>query len=534
MIRDFAVLFRVNSFVSLHAVIHSKRHPRKDIMRAMNCFRVGFFAAFAAGVLSFFGQQAESAERPNILLILADDMGFGDVHALNPQSKIPTPNLDRLADEGMAFLDAHTPSGVCTPTRYGLLTGRYCWRSKLKRGVLGGYSPPLIEASRRTIATVLKSVGYRTSVVGKWHLGMGMPLLSKDADTSKWQNDPGIDWDGKIQDGPTARGFDDCFCVSASLDMAPYVYIRNDGFAAKPTTQQPALKFPDFVRAGPRSKDFVIDQVLDRLADEAIARITDGAKADKPFFLYFPLTAPHKPTTPHARFKGKTKLGPYGDFMVQVDATIGRVLDKLDELKIADNTLVVFTSDNGSYMYRYDEPGKADHVDDSKIQGFRPEHHRANGPWRGTKADIWEGGHHVPFFVRWPGHVKSGARANGEVCLTDVLATCAAITGAKLKKGDAEDSQSFADTLLSKPSPRTVPVIHHSSGGMFAIRSGRWKLILGNGSGGRQAPKGKPFGKPYQLYDILADPSEEHDVASGNEETVARLTAEFEEIRGDD
>ncbi|MDA1013763.1 MAG: arylsulfatase [Planctomycetota bacterium] len=472
-----------------------------------------------------------TGKRPNIVLIMADDMGFGDVHALNAESTIPTPNLDRLAREGMTFTDAHTPSAVCTPTRYGLLTGRYCWRSKLKRGVLGGYSPPLIDPARRTIATMLRSKGYHTATIGKWHLGMQMPMLDgKKGDTSNWAGDPGIDWTGKIQHGPTARGFDECFNVSASLDMAPYVFIRNERFTKQPTHQQPALKFPDFVRAGPRADDFNIDEVLDRLTSEVVSHLKTRAAAKTPFFLYFPLTAPHKPATPHERFRGKTKLGPYGDFVAQVDGSIGTVLDTLDELKLTENTIVFYTSDNGSYMYRFDAADKADHVDDPSIQGFRAAHHRANGPWRGTKADIWEAGHHVPFFVRWPKHVKPNSRSVQPVCLTDVFATCAEIVGAKLDNASAEDSFSLLPTLNGDSARRGAPVIHHSVAGMFAIRDGDWKLVLGNGSGGRQAPKGKPFGKPYQLYDLAKEPGEATDLASKHADVVESLVARFQKI----
>lgn len=215
---------------------------------------------------------AAPPDNPNIVIILADDMGYGDVHALNPASKIATPHLDRLAAEGMHFTDAHSPSGVCTPTRYGLLTGRYCWRSRLKSGVLGGYSSPLLEQNRSTIASMLKASGYHTGAVGKWHLGMAMPVrkgssrTGKDVNRSRWDGDPGIDFGGVITDSPVHHGFDSYFGVSASLDMAPYVYIRNDRFTMKPTHQQAAVRFPHFVRKGPRSKDFVIDKVLDRSA----------------------------------------------------------------------------------------------------------------------------------------------------------------------------------------------------------------------------------------------------------------------------
>ena len=491
---------------------------------------------FWRGFLLFsllFGSHVQSAvsSTPNIVVILADDMGFGDVGVLNADSTIPTPNLDRMASEGMTFLDAHSPSGVCTPTRYGLLTGRYCWRSRLKRGVLGGYSPPLLEAGQATIASMLQKRGYRTGAVGKWHLGMDLPVLGDSVSRTDWSGDPGIDFGGVIADSPIHHGFDSYFGVSASLDMAPYVYIRNDRFTKLPTIQQKAMKFPHFVRQGPRADDFVIDEVLDRLTDEAVSVIRRASDATKPFFLYVPLTGPHKPALPHERFRGRTKLSEYGDFVAQVDWTVGRILKGLDDAKVAEKTLVIFTSDNGSYMYRYDEAGKKDHVDDVSVQGFQSDRHRANGPFRGTKADIWEAGHHVPFFARWPGQVAAGSDCQTTVCLTDLFATFADIVGVTKRDGEAEDSFSLLKLLKSDSDERGAPVIHHSSAGMFAIREGQWKLILGNGSGGRQAPKGQAFQKPYQLFDLKSDVAESRDLAAQFPEVVERLSLRLEAIR---
>lgn len=469
--------------------------------------------------------------KPNIVVILADDMGYGDVHAFNPESTIPTPNLDRLVAEGMKFTDGHSPSAVCTPTRYGLLAGRYCWRTKLKRGVLGGYSPPLIGPERQTIATMLKAAGYRTGAIGKWHLGMTLPRTSSDADTTKWEGDPGIDFAGKITDGPIDHGFDYYFGVCASLDMAPSVYVRNDQFTKLPTQQQPAVSFPHFIRQGPRAEDFVVDEVLDRLTHEAVQFVTRASGGPEPFFLYLPLTAPHKPTQPHERFRGKTGLNEYGDFVLQVDWTVGQVLKAVDDAGIADDTLVVYTSDNGSYMYRYDDVAKRDHVDDATVQGYRAEHHRANGLFRGTKADVWEGGHHVPLIVRWPGHVTSGSQCAATVCLTDLYATFAEIVGADLDDQCAEDSVSLVALVSGEASTRGAPIVHHSANGLFALRDGKWKLVAGNGSGGREMPRGKPFGKPYQLYDMSSDIGETMDVAQQYPEVVKRLTEQLEQIR---
>ncbi len=475
--------------------------------------------------------EASEETLPNFVVILADDMGYGDVQNLNPDSEIPTPHLDRLAREGMRFLDAHSPSGVCTPTRYGLLTGRYCWRSSLKRGVLGGYSPPLLGGKQATLASMLKRRGYVTGAVGKWHLGMQLPVLRKDAERTAWAGDPGIDFGGVIVDSPIHHGFDSYFGVSASLDMAPYVYIRNDRFTRLPTLQQAAMKFPHFVRQGPRAEDFVIDQVLDRLTDEAVGFIESTAAQKRPFFLYVPLTGPHKPAMPHARFKGKTSLSEYGDFIVQVDWTVGRILKSLDDAAITENTLVVFSSDNGSYMYRYDEVAAPDHVDDVTIQGFRADRHRANGPFRGTKADVWEGGHHVPFFARWPARIRAGSDCRTTVCLTDLFATFREIAEVPRVDGEAEDSFSLLRLLTEESDVRGAPVIHHSSGGMFAIREGKWKLVLGNGSGGRERPRGKAFERPYQLFDMESDWKETKDLSGEYPALVDRLEIRLEAIR---
>ena len=468
---------------------------------------------------------------PNVVLILADDMGYGDVQAYNSESTIPTPHLNGLAEAGMMFTDAHSPSAVCTPTRYGLLTGRYCWRTRLKRGVLGGYSLPLLAADRSTLGTLLKKAGYRTGAIGKWHLGMSLPMTGDQASRKRWDGDPGVDFSGVITHSPIHHGFDYYFGVSASLDMAPYVYIRNDRFTNLPEFNQPAVKFPHFIRKGPRAKDFIVNEVLDRLTSEAVSFVQDAAKGTPPFFLYMPLTAPHKPTQPHPRFRKKTSLNEYGDFVHQVDATVGQVLQAIDDAGVRQNTLVIYTSDNGSYMRRYPEEQASDHVDDASVQGYKASHHRANGPLRGTKADVWEAGHRVPFLVRWPGRVTAGARCDQEICLTDLYATLADIAAVSLGPDEAEDSLSMRPLLDGQNVQRAAPVINHSAAGMFAIRDGKWKLVAGTGSGGRQIPRGKPFQTPYQLFDLSNDIAETHDVASAHPDVVQRLTQQLETIR---
>ncbi len=470
------------------------------------------------------------AAKPNIIFIMADDMGYGDVQALNPKSKIPTPHLNRLAKQGMTFTDAHSPSGVCTPTRYGVITGRYCWRSRLKRGVLGGYSAPLIEKDRPTVGSALQKAGYHTAAIGKWHLGMNMTRReggkpSKD----RWDGDGNVDFTKPIADSPITRGFHEYFGVSASLDMAPYVWIENNHFVKARLVQQPAVKFPGYVRQGPRAADLKFEEGLDVLAERAAGFLKRMAKQDKPFFLYLPLTGPHKPVTPHKRFQGKTGKGPYGDFVMNVDDAVGQVLKALDTNSLSDNTLVLFTSDNGSFMYRVED--EEDHVNSPDKQQYHSKNHRANGPWRGTKADIWEGGHHVPFFARWPGKVEAGSQCERVITHTDLFATAAELAGAKIPKGAAADSYSYLPLLLGKEKQYSrPPVIHHSSGGMFAIREGDWKLILGNGSGGRQQPRGKAFSKPYILSNIREDQAETKNHAKTEPKTVSRLEKAFQNI----
>ena len=473
---------------------------------------------FALGLLA--GSVAAGA--PNVVVILADDLGSGDVAALNPQSRIPTPSLDALAAQGMTFVDAHTPSGVCTPTRYGLLTGRYAWRTRLKRGVLNGYGEPLLAGDRETIGTFLGRHGYRTAVIGKWHLGLG---FAKD-------DSGGFDFGRPVNDGPHTHGFHESFVIPASLDFPPYVYIRDGQITGLPLGRQEALKFPRFMRPGELAADLAPEDVLDELVRRATEFIKRGSRDEQPFLLYLPLTAPHKPVWPAKRFVGRTDLGPYGDFIVHVDAAVGEVMRAVDDAGVRDRTVVIFTSDNGSFMYRLDGVDQPDHTDDPTVQAYRSLNHTSNAVYRGTKADIWEGGHRVPFFVRWPGTVKPGSIQNATVCLTDVFATLAAIIGEDLPENAAEDSFDMLPLMRGGQWRRPrAPVIHHSSGGMFAIRDGRWKLVVGNGSGGREKPSGKPFERPYQLYDLEADPSERRNLYDRRATVALRLERSLERIR---
>ncbi|MHC4786272.1 MAG: sulfatase family protein [Planctomycetota bacterium] len=494
---------------------------RKRFTEEQIAFALLIALALITGCASISAAEPRGRDRhPNIIFILADDMGYGDVGALNPGSSLPTPHLDRLASEGVTFTDAHSPSAVCTPTRYGIMTGRYCWRGKLKSGVINGYGAPVIERHRGTVAGFLRSAGYHTTIVGKWHLGLTWPKVDNE-----------IDFTRPVRDGPNAFGFDASYIIPASLDFPPYVYIRNGAVTDPTMVEQPRQAFPAFLRRGSRATDLVMEKVLDDLTDHAVATIHERASAGGPFFLYFALPAPHKPVLPHRRYRGVTGLGDYGDFVVQVDDAVGRLLGAIDEAEIAGNTLVIYTSDNGSFMYRYDDPERPDHVDDATVQGYRSDRHLANGPLRGTKADIWEAGHRVPFFVCWPGVVPAGERCAATICLTDFFATCAEIIGEPIGAERAEDSFSFlAPATGGEPGARP-PVIHHSANGMFAIRSGRWKLVAGNGSGGREAPRGTPFGEPFQLFDLDRDPGETNDLIDVHPAIAAELAATLEQLR---
>ncbi|BDD12410.1 arylsulfatase (plasmid) [Fulvitalea axinellae] len=499
-----------------------------------------YFLACASAATLFFGSCGSKRkakvepERPNIVFILADDMGYGDIQALNSSSRIPTPNLNALSEGGATFTDAHTNSSVCTPTRYGVLTGRYCWRGRLKRGVINGYGKPVIEEGRETVASYLKTQGYKTGIVGKWHLGLEFDRQPEAKEGSANYGKPGaINYDKPLKRTPNDWGFDESYIISASLDFPPYIYIKDRLATELPTDKQEKLTAPTYMRAGEKAPSFNPEETLDHLLGKAQTFIKESAKGEKPFFLYFPITAPHKPVMPHKRFRGTTGLGHYADFVSQVDWTIGELNRTLKEAGVEDNTLVVYTSDNGSFMYSYDTAEQpVDNVADSSKLWFHPGSHRANHVFRGTKADIWEGGHRVPFLVRWPDKIKNGVIVDSTVCLTDLFATVVDITGGKLADNAGEDSFSFYSLLEEKQLEEArPPVIHHSIGGMFAIRDGKWKLVLGSGSGGRQKPRGKNFEKPYALYDMEADISERKNLIDVYPEVAERLEKKCLEIK---
>ena len=474
---------------------------------------------------------AHAASKPNFIFILCDDLGYGDVQILNKEGKIPTPNMDRIGREGMIFTDAHTSSSVCTPTRYGVMTGRYNWRSKLQNGVLGGLSPRLIEQGRMTVASMLKEQGYATACIGKWHLGMDWARkdggdvsdLTIESREQVWN----VDYRKPIKNGPNSVGFDYYFGIAASLDMVPYCFIKNDQVTALPTEDRTiemmAGRTGATTRQGPAAPGFTGYEVLPTLRDQAVGWIKEraaDAKAGKPFFLYLPLASPHTPILPNKEWQGKSGLNPYGDFVMETDAAVGTLLKTLDDEGLTEDTFVVFTSDNGcSPSAKFDE---------LLAKGHNPSYE-----FRGHKADIYDGGHRVAFMVRWPAGVKAGGKSDQLVCLTDFMATAAEVAGVKLPENAAEDSFSFLPALKGEPRDgRRSIVVHHSIGGYFAVREGRWKLELCPGSGGWSAPRPgqEPAGSPpVQLYDLQADIGEQHNLESQEPEVVARLTKVLEQ-----
>ncbi len=452
-------------------------------------------------------------EKPNIVIVLADDLGSGDVRCYNVESRIATPAMDKIAEEGLRFTDAHTGSAVCTPTRYGIITGRYCWRTELKKGVLNGFSGHLIDPQRTTIASLLKQNGYYTTGVGKWHLGMD---FAKDTAGV-------VDYSGKIENSPNVNGFDYYYGISASLDFPPYVYIENEHFTQVPQQKQNKQGFPRYLREGDKAENFDFETAWENLLNKAESLI-DGRPADKPMFMYFALPAPHKPVWPDSRFVGKTELGAYGDFVHQTDYVIGRIAEKLKAAGMEENTLLIVTSDNGSFMYRLDETDKADHLIDESVEGFYAKNHEANYRYRGTKADIWEAGHRVPFLVRWPAVIKKGQVKAQTICTTDFLATFADLLDVTLSENEGEDSFSILPLLQENDAEFSrAPVVNHSVSGMFAIRRGDYKLVLGNGSGGREAPYGKAWEKPFTMFNLAKDISETTNIIDQNQELARSM-----------
>jgi len=433
---------------------------------------------------------AVADSKPNIVYIICDDLGYGDIQCLAPEtSKIPTPNADQLALEGMTFTDAHSGSSVCTPTRYGIMTGRYSWRTKLQKGVVTGFAPCLIDKDRMTVAGFLKQQGYATAIVGKWHLDFQyLDPESGEAYSQKQHKTPPVG--AKIPDGPLHRGFDyyHGFHHARNMDAV----IEDDKVIAH---------------------DDVVN-MLPRLTEKSVAYIDSRAGKEEPFFLYVPLGSPHTPIVPSDEWKGKSGLGEYGDFVMQTDNVVGEISKALERNGFTENTLVIFTSDNGC--------SKAAGIPKLAEQG-----HIVSANLRGSKADIWDGGHRVPFLVRWPGKVEAGSNSDQLICLTDLFATVTDILGQSILGQTCEDSVSFLPALSGKKIESTRNgVIHHSFSGHFAYRQGPWKLLLARASGGWSSPKENEAGKDApkgQLYHMRKDIGETNNLFEKNPEKVEVL-----------
>ncbi len=477
--------------------------------------------------LLLLAARAASAEHPNILVIYADDLGYGDVSCYNPdRGKIPTPHIDRLAKRGMRFTDGHSSSAVCSPSRYTLLTGRYHWRTRLQSGIVRLWGEPLISADRLTLPALLNRQGYRTGCIGKWHLGWDWPIApekkslfrAKKADveaTEKHRRAWREAFTQRIAAGPTTRGFDTYFGTNVP-NWPPYCFIENGRTQGVPS----AVLDPKLLRndqasiQGPALEDWKLKPILPTLGRRASEWIRTAAEKPSPFFLYLPLTSPHTPLAVTEEWRGESGLNLYADFVMQTDAVVGRVLDALHAAGVADDTLVVFTSDNGCAPY----------IGVEKLESMG---HYPSGPLRGYKSDVWEGGHRVPFIVRWPGMVDPGTVSDRLVHQADIMATCAAVVGADLPADAGEDSFSLLPLLKGKDRRIREVAVSTSARGLPAIRRGPWKLIFGPGSGGWG--KGKSD-HPAQLYHLGRDLDESNNLYAERQEVVSELTDRMKKV----
>lgn len=482
------------------------------------------------------------ANPPNIVLFFVDDMGYGDVSCLNPEGKIPTPNIDRLAREGMTFTDAHSSSAVCSPSRYSLLTGRYNWRSPLQRGIVNVYGDPLIAPDRCTLPGLLQQHGYATACIGKWHLGQGWDFdacaedFHPGAHFGSAAAGPEVDFKADARQqarwreafskpttgGPVTRGFDEYFGVDVP-NWPPFCFIENDRTVGIPSEFLPSRLLGNLLAsiAGPAMPGWHFEQLLPTWARKADEVIEERSRAGEPFFLYLPMTSPHTPLAVNEPWIGKSGLdNRYADLVMETDDVFGRVLAALERHGVAEHTLVLFASDNGCAPYVG--------VDDMEKQGHFP-----SGPYRGYKSDAWDGGHRIPCLARWPGVIRPGSVCDHLVCLSDVMATCADMVGAALPENAAEDSVSLMPLFTEAGGPVRDSVVHHSMTGKFAIRDERWKLVLCPGSGGwtyndaQAARDGLPL---VQLYDMRADPGETNNLEKTRRSKVREMLARLEDI----
>lgn len=487
---------------------------------------------------------AHAASRPNILLILADDLGYGDVQCNNPErGKIPTPNIDRLASQGMRFTDGHSSSGVCSPSRYTLLTGRYHWRTRLQSGIVNGFREPLIAPDRMTIGTLAKMQGYRTACIGKWHLGWNWPVTEEQRSLLSPPRQPGADankpvrnsagptavateehiaawrevFSKPIADGPTTRGFDLYFGTDVP-NWPPFCFIENDSTLGIPSEFLPRQFMGNYQASqqGPALKDWRLEGILPALRDRTIKFIDESVADKKPFLIYMPLTSPHTPLAVNPEWKDKSQLNLYADFVLETDAAVGRVLDALEKSGAAENTLVIFTADNGC---AYSSGG----VEELERMGHYP-----SGPHRGYKADAWEGGHRVPFIIRWPGVVKPGGVSKHLVHQADFIRTIADVFGMKLPDHAGEDSFSLLPLLNGDGTPIRDHAVSASVNGTPAVRSGSWKYIPAPGSGGWS--KDGDQSQAVQLYNLADDLGETENLAATMPDKVTEMTTLFEKI----
>ncbi len=478
------------------------------------------------GILYFTGcdqkEMGGASKHPNIIIILADDLGYGDLEVYNAGSKIPTPHLNALAASGMRFTDAHSPSSVCTPTRYGILTGRYAWRTALKKSVLWAWDKPLIEEGRETLPKLLKGAGYHTACIGKWHLGWRWPDKQggfiNDSIAIGDYNLPGrnelwydIDFSRQLGGGPLAAGFDDYFGDDVP-NFAPYAFIEDNRLVEFPDTVKPAAMFGG---PGPMESGWDLTHVMPAITQKAVKYIREHEGKEKPFFLYFPLTAPHTPIAPAEEFIGKSAAGRYGDYVHQVDYTVGQIIQALQQTGQLDNSIVVFTSDNGSPQR--DGENMAGQVGSVKAFGHDPSY-----PLKGIKSDIWEGGHRVPLIISWPAKVEANRVTDQLFGLNDLIATLSGMIGIGAEDR-FEDSEDLSEILIANPQrPIRDHLIHHSIQGMFSIRKGPWKLITGKGSGGWSADPDENDAQG-QLYNLDKDLGEKNNLYNEYPEIVEEL-----------
>ncbi|GHV60443.1 arylsulfatase [Spirochaetia bacterium] len=439
-------------------------------------------------------------DKPNVIYVLADDMGYGDVSALNENAGFKTPCLDEMCREGLAFQDAHATSALCTPSRYGILTGRYSWRSELKRSVLSGFAPALIENDIMTVGDLFHQKGYKTIAIGKWHLGMDFSTDETFKILPELEASPGVNYGGPIKNAPVTRGFDYFYGICASLDMPPYVYVENDHFTQAPNRDTAGIgkphpaACPGFWRKGPTAPDFVHEDVLPQFTRRVLNSIEENA--GNPFFLYFPLPAPHAPMLPTGKFQGASGINEYCDSVIMCDDIIGQINGKLKALGLYEDTILIFASDNGcSPVANYPQ---------MQARGHNPSY-----VFRGTKADIYEGGHRIPLMVRWPRHISGGGVCKETVSLGDFMATMADILDVKLPPEAGVDSISNLPLWQESAGPAVrEDLIHQSADGSLSIRKGRFKLEMCPGSGGWSypAPGEETSDMPrFQLYDLETD-----------------------------